>query len=309
MRLQFILVMLLSLFVSAHAGEESQAERGLVAASVFCSTELHRAIKKGNFAGARALLLQDPSLIDRQNKKGNTPLALAAYSPDYGSIAFVEELVALKAKVNLQNKEGDAPLHNAMYSSHAPQVVQHLLSARGLDVNLKNNMGNTPVHEAVKSIWAVFIIDLLLARNDADWEAKNKEGNTPLHEAVCAELWAKSVVPKLISVCKLDVNSQNIKGDTPLHFAARFRDESVVNDLIELGAAVNIPNNDGDMPLHCAARRYDGAPVVESLLEHRADLTVRNRKGELFANLTQYKEKRQYGGSGRSLCFVPSWML
>jgi ankyrin repeat domain-containing protein 11/12 len=63
----------------------------------------------------------------------------------------------------------------------------------------------------------------------------------------------------------------------------------IVKLLLTKGANINMPGLDNDTPLHDAA--YNGqTEVVKVLLEHKPDVTARNRKGQVPADVAADKE-------------------
>ncbi|XP_063155265.1 oxysterol-binding protein-related protein 1 isoform X2 [Candoia aspera] len=83
--------------------------------------------------------------------------------------------------------------------------------------------------------------------------------------------------------------SKSNLGWTPLHLACYFGHTSVVKDLLEVGADVNVLNDMGDTPLHRAA--FTGRKeVVMLLLECDADTSIVNGNGQTAKEVTHNKE-------------------
>ncbi|KAM3838713.1 oxysterol-binding protein-related protein 1 isoform 2-T4 [Vipera latastei] len=81
-------------------------------------------------------------------------------------------------------------------------------------------------------------------------------------------------------------------GWTPLHLACYFGHTSVVKDLLEAGADVNVLNDMGDTPLHRAS--FTGRKeVVMLLLECDADTFIVNGNGQTAKEVTHDKEIRE----------------
>ncbi|XP_028299862.1 oxysterol-binding protein-related protein 1 isoform X3 [Gouania willdenowi] len=94
---------------------------------------------------------------------------------------------------------------------------------------------------------------------------------------------------------KININckgkSKSNLGWTPLHLACYFGHKSVVEELLEAGADVNLPNNIGDTPLHKAA--FTGRKeVVMLLLRYDACATVINGTAQIPKDVTQNAEIR-----------------
>lgn len=72
----------------------------------------------------------------------------------------------------------------------------------------------------------------------------------------------------------------NNQGWTALHFAARNQSESIVRTLLRLGARVDPVDGIGFTPLgRCVVDPYARRGVVEALVEHGADPSIKNAHG------------------------------
>lgn len=89
-------------------------------------------------------------------------------------------------------------------------------------------------------------------------------------------------VEELMEIEGLTPNSADESGYTPLHAAASWGRIDLLRLLLQRGGAlVNIVDTDGDTPLHHVAQASELEaeqirPIVELLLEHRADPTIQN---------------------------------
>ncbi|KAM8874630.1 oxysterol-binding protein-related protein 1 isoform 2-T2 [Spinachia spinachia] len=93
----------------------------------------------------------------------------------------------------------------------------------------------------------------------------------------------------------IDINCRGKRksnlGWTPLHLACYFGHKDVVEELLKVGADVNLPNNVGDTPLHKAA--FTGRKeVVMLLLHYDACATVINGTAQIPKDVTQNAEIR-----------------
>ena len=82
---------------------------------------------------------------------------------------------------------------------------------------------------------------------------------------------------------KVDVNACDDSGRTPLHLAVE--DEAllpVVQELLVLGASVNLPNAHGNTPLHRAAK-HGHVQIALALRQHGADVQLKNSRGQTAA--------------------------
>jgi cytosolic phospholipase A2 len=72
-------------------------------------------------------------------------------------------------------------------------------------------------------------------------------------------------VRELIATPNAPINIQDPEGMTPLHYAAQHNSQSLVEDLLKLGADINIPNNAGKKPQDLATN-----PDIIKLLQTKA---------------------------------------
>ncbi|SOV78043.1 acyl-CoA-binding protein, putative [Plasmodium sp. gorilla clade G3] len=92
----------------------------------------------GDLANIKKNLKRNPSLINKKNSSGLTPLH---YACDRGYIDIVKYLVHQGANINVEDSYGDTPLHMAAYSEKL-NVVDFLKSV-GADINKTNSEGLT----------------------------------------------------------------------------------------------------------------------------------------------------------------------
>ena len=111
----------------------------LTAADAEQNTPLHMAAYKNQKAVVDYLLSRPGILKDPQDKRGSTPLMLAAAA---GNLACVESLLAGGCDLKLKAPDGSTALHRAAAQGHLA-VVDKLLEA-GADPKAVDAKGNTP---------------------------------------------------------------------------------------------------------------------------------------------------------------------
>jgi len=107
------------------------------------NTPLHLAAYKGQKEIVDYLLTRPGILKDPQDKRGVTPVMLAAGA---GHLAVLESLLAAGCNFNLKDQDGSTALHRAAAQGHLA-VVERLLEA-GCDANQTDLKGKTPLQVA-----------------------------------------------------------------------------------------------------------------------------------------------------------------
>ena len=180
------------------------------------------------------------------------------------------------------NHRGFTPLHLAVMYNNT--IAVEVLLRYGANVNLKSEDGHTPLHVA---FWveAYVIVDLILEYMStvAAISLENSVDSTGLshfHIACIGEnLEVVTHVVETFIQNNVDVNaavSMDVNaiwaGYTPLHFA--IKSPTIINLLLEHGAAVNARDAEGYTPLHVAMRKNGLSSTVEALLKNDADVNA-----------------------------------
>jgi ankyrin repeat protein len=153
-----------------------------------------------------------------------------------------------------------------------------LLLDRGSDPNLIYK-GHTPFHhiisrayddlELVQRFLDLHLLDVNKATDDM-W------AETPLHLAIER---SEELVVLLLEHPNIDINKQNGDGETPLILAIKLRKINIIKVLLAKDPNLDLQNADGNTALHlCAIFNYP--EDAQLLLEHGADLSIRNNRGE-----------------------------
>lgn len=106
----------------------------------------------------------------------------------------------------------------------------------------------------------------------------------PLHQAVFKNDF--HAVDKLLKQSyTLDMETDD--GQTPLHIAAECGLEEMCRHLLKCGARIDARDNFGGTPLHAAAACQSGVKVIKTLVEHGADLRLKDAAGMTPAALAE----------------------
>ena len=195
------------------------------------------AIKAGEFERVKAMVSEDPTLIDARSRTGDSAILTAVY---HRQKDIVNLLVARGASLSL---------FEACAAGELERVERTLTPST---INAFSADGWTPLHLA-----AYFghpkVAEMLLAQ-DADVAARsrNSNGNTPLHAALAGN---HQLVAGLLIGRGADVNAADANGWRPLHLAAANNNLDAINALISQGADVTAGNGEGSTPLSIAQEK------------------------------------------------------
>ncbi|CAM9639938.1 unnamed protein product, partial [Scytosiphon promiscuus] len=218
-----------------------------------------------------SLLLERGGPVDAVDSEGRTALHLAA---ERGSIPPVQALLEAGADLNLRYGNGDeSALDLAAGGGHLE--ILNALVQQGADVNARNSKGCTALHAAGIKNKACAVDALIKAGANADVQGGACGLRwTPLHMA-CEQGSAEAVVALLnhgADVHRLGRTSWGGYGGrcSALHLAAYGGSVTIVNDLLDAGARLNLRESDsGDTALDRAASG-GSAEVVKALIKHGA---------------------------------------
>src|SRR5687767_9324547 len=133
----------------------------------------HDACAAGEAEKAKAMLMNDPTLLDRRSPDGYPPLGLAIF---FGNTDLAKFLIEKGADVNAaaQNSQRVAPLHAA--AAVCDHEIIRMLLDRGANPNSRQQLDYTPLHTA-GARGDIEMAKLLLARG-ADPKARGSDGFT-----------------------------------------------------------------------------------------------------------------------------------
>lgn len=233
-------------------------------------TALMEAIYREHEETAKRLLRAGADVNAREDRKGLTPLLIAARTdmPD-----IVAALIEKGADVNAAERErGLTPLHLALGSDElkADEIAAELLVA-GADAGKPAADGFTPLMAAVDSGLRRRVSLILSEAPETDLNAAADDGRTAL--SLAAGYGETAMVRRLLEA---GADPTAAPGrERPLAEAIRGGSRKIVQRLLEAGADPETPGADGKTPLIVAARSGHDA-IVRLLLEAGADVNARD---------------------------------
>jgi len=165
-------------------------------------------------------------------------------------------------------------IHNGDYN-----IVEECLK-KGYDCNVTftARVSNESIlHAAVRNNY-VSIVELLL-RYRAEVDIRDKFGQTPLHYAVEYNL---SIMVTILVAYNANINAistPQTKSPTPLLIAIEKQYYSMIKQLLDTGADINLSNSEGDTPLHLAVT-IGRIEIIELLMKYPVQYTAFNHLGE-----------------------------
>ncbi|KAJ8131634.1 hypothetical protein O1611_g1991 [Lasiodiplodia mahajangana] len=269
------------------------------------------AAESGQQAVIRALIFNAKKFGSLTNQGITEATRVAMLGRQYGAL---NALLELQVGLDVAPKDSVEELGELLYTAITNDDVQaiHVLAHNGFDMNRQNENGESPLHLTVLQNKPRVIKQLI--EYGAHLERTNNGGETPLHVA-CADGEKQVVVERLLEAGANPNARRALYNATALHIACgSARDNSeIISSLLKHGATPNLKDTRGWTPLHYAARSLantiaiigsngerkelvdeqnsygstalvrageDGiVGVIEFLLEHGADPTIRTKSG------------------------------
>nr|XP_020462790.1 inversin isoform X2 [Monopterus albus] len=281
----------------------ASATSGLGPASL--GSQVHAAAVNGNRSALLKLITAEPSLRDREDQFGRTPLMYCVLADrldcaeillkagasvnkadhsqrtalhlaaQKGNVRFLKLLLSRRANWLQKDLEGMTPLHLATRHP-SPKALALLLKHIGPgEVDTQDKNKQTALH------WSAFYNRpehvRLLIKHDSNIGIPDSEGKIPLHWAAHSqEPSATQTVRCILEAAPTEslLNWQDYEGRTPLHFAVADGNEAVVEVLTSYqGCNVTAYDNLFRTPLHWAAL-LGHAKIVHLLLERNTSGTI-----------------------------------
>lgn len=265
----------------------------------YMQAPLHYACEQG-LDNAASLLLDKGAEIDVVDAFSRPPLSHACQG---GHLRTLKLLIKRGAKINVSGAVASIPLLTALEAGHL-EVAQFLIN-NGADINAKNHYGESPLSHASKKGYErlvrllldsgadvdvrdlagstpLFLTDTpeiakLLIEHGADVNAKDKQGSTPLLTFALALHVKTSEPPSVKEGDEIIGNEHSISASSPTRNDSRI--PAVLKVLLEHGADVNVRNKFGETPL-LRSLQYGHEPLARLLIEHGADVNATTEEGE-----------------------------
>jgi ankyrin repeat protein len=230
---------------------------------------IFEAALRGDVERTRALLAEDPELIQARDDERRTPLHYAARA---GAVQVGMLLLTNGAEIDAQDHGGESPLHYAAMRGH--EAFARFLLDQGANTEVREAYGRTPLLLVARERGDVAMATILLD-GGAEVDARDRFGATSLNLAAWRGF--RGFVDLL-----LDRGAEVPVSGTPGRLLTEFATEKGLTRLfailVERGADLGIRNENGGTLLHSAAQGGD-AGIVEMLLAQGMDVDARNRYG------------------------------
>ena len=259
------------------------------------NTVLHMLAKKGkpyeDLLESILNQLDSQKILNDVNNDGETALMVATKHDNIRPVAL---LIIAGADVNIGCKKIGSPLHAAVLLGQ--DVARVLLESPLLRLDVCDANEETALHKAA-FVGNSYMLEAMLDKgvSAALLNKQSVKGNTILHYLVenSTNDDLLRVLQKMVE-CGLKLDLQNKDGDTALVRAAKHKSQNVqsIEELLRLGAQVNIANKIGRTALHYTfelKRTY----VSYCLLEYGAECNVLDKDGNTPLHLAAGNEDDQ----------------
>ncbi|KAJ6248331.1 ankyrin repeat [Anaeramoeba flamelloides] len=238
-------------------------------------------------------------LVSQRDRKGNTPLHLAALT---NATHVVNELTNyLPNKISL-NENGFAPIHNSVLANS--KDVLRIFVNMSTNLDIMTSVGKTSLHYATESE-NIELVKILI-RSGANTELRDFDGLTAYeiarlkgNKVLCDQflsLKGDSLIHKaakeknqkeVLRILKQNpLEAQNIDkfGKTSLHISAEMGDISTIKILLNYGANINALSFTKNPPLYTAIKE-DNFDTVKFLVKKGAEININERDDVVLSAL------------------------
>ena len=212
--------------------------------------------------------------VNEMSSRGWSALHFASCN---GNLRIIRVLLEHGAAVNAQAESGATALRMACECKQGDAV--RLLIEHGADISIADANGRTALHSASRK--NVDIMRLLI-HCGADIEAKNIKGETPLTFALSAGPHDFSLhAVRCLLLAGANANTKNKSGVSALSYASLRPYPENVCSLLQYGADINAVKDERTLHLLAAYCLFDRTKIMEILLDHGANATIKDGNGKL----------------------------
>ena len=218
------------------------------------ASPLHWAVNPSPLDGSSApgrarLLLENGADANAQDRRGDTPLHLAAAR---GHSVYFKLLLENGADPALRNRSGLTAADLAQDDAAREELTAALAATAAARPQGRRSgaAARLPLHSAVLRDDLAEAAALL--EQGADANRRDSRGNTPLQAGIASGELSREMAALLLEN-DAELYRRNDVGDTPLSAAAARGMAEIVAALIDAGARADYPRADDRLPLHLAA--------------------------------------------------------
>ncbi len=267
-------------------------------------TGLHYAAQYG-YPEIGQLFIDKGLFVNRTNYDGQQSLHIAAM---YHQDTMVDMLIENGAAIRAVDYLGNTPLHYSIQNNPTSEFVQKMIDL-GSDLNGKNLAGNSPlqtsVNESNSEIYTLLLSNGAQPENLTNLLQAVVDGNIDDVSSLLNRTWPGATGPlgltgvhystifnqPEIAQLFLDkgvfVNTTTHDGKQSLHLASMLQSSSMVDFLMEHGAAILAVDYLGNTPLHYAVQNNPSLDFVQKIIDHGSNLNSKNKAGETALNLIE----------------------
>jgi ankyrin repeat protein len=177
---------------------------------------IFEAAREGNEEEVKRLLDADPLLLEREDDRGDRPLAWAASS---GQLGVSRLLIERGANIDVTGCEGKTAIHYAV-EEEAEEVVALLLD-NGAHANSRDVYGFTPLMDACDNDHLDVVKMLVQHIGRQGVRTRSYDGTTALH---CAAESGNDEMVRILLLAGADPTIRDYDGRTPRAFAENYYD-------------------------------------------------------------------------------------
>ncbi|XP_069688790.1 ankyrin-1-like [Periplaneta americana] len=239
---------------------------------------LHMSVEGGYLSVAKKLIAENASIM-AVDHDGKTPLHYAAR---LGYTSFVLALIDAGASTELSEYSfGMTPLHIATENGHL-STVNELIKA-GAELNTVDRYNYTPLHTAVEK--GNYLLVQALIKGGANPNSFSNNEDTPIFAAADN---GNFQIFKALIVAGANYSAVSSRGGfTTVHYAAVGGNLEILQELIKLGAYLDVPGGDGKTPLQMAA--YAGHfQIFQALIMAGANVSAVDKTGNTMLHFAAY---------------------